>query len=98
MRKAITAAAMAAFLISGSALGQEACAPLKEMRSYLEERFSENVGAVLVVGDDGALVIFANPETETWSLVSVGTDGTACLIGAGVGFVFPRLNKPSDPA
>ena len=41
-----------------------------------------------IVNGNGVFMIYANAETNTWSLVVFHTDGRTCMVSAGTGFEF----------
>lgn len=68
----------------GAANAQAAmCKPFPELRAILSERYQEHQSAFGLVGSEQIFVLFQSDRGKTWTLVSVGTSGIACMIGAG---------------
>lgn len=68
------------------------CYPLETIQEVLGEKFGQ---APAYIGNAGevAVVIFVNPETGTFTLLSAQPDGTACFAAKGDRW---RALKPVD--
>lgn len=62
---------------------QLACGQFTEMRAKLKSDFNETEVGTGVITDKVILVIYASPNGETWTALSVGADGSACFLSAG---------------
>ena len=72
------------------------CGPYKEMKKTLEEQFQEfEVGSGLT-GEQSALALFATEQGETWTIISRGTDGSACVVSTGKYWSQRRLPVPGE--
>lgn len=66
-----------------SALSSTSCAPLKEALASLSEVWGEepaDAGAALNI----KILRVVNPQTGSFSVLAVNSDGVACLIDAGM--------------
>lgn len=76
--------ATVSFYKTTTAHAQAMCAKYKELQAaLLENEHEQPTGAGVTGGGKVAMTLFASPKGETWTLVAVGTDGVACIIGAG---------------
>lgn len=64
-----------------------ACLPVASLNAALQTKYREQPAAEGIASNGAArLVIWANPDTGTWTAAVVGTSGTACLVGSGEGW------------
>lgn len=84
-------AILAAICIPFSAYGQPQCAPRTEQLSYLKEKYGESPVATGTSGRSGLLIVTANKDTGTWSILFQSGNGPACFRGSGDGW---RTLKP----
>ena len=97
--------ALFAILASSPALAQTPavgpCGPYPAIGAALTDTFGE-VPVVLGIATDKTHVVewWANEDTGTWSILMHGSDGGACLVGSGDGFVeAPKNGEPlGDPS
>jgi hypothetical protein len=84
---------LAAFLLATPAMAQEqvSCFPVPDLAKVLADKHAE-LPAVEGVATDGKmrLVLFANPETGTWTAVTIRPNGLGCLEMSGNGFELAR--------
>lgn len=78
--------AIMATIAAPPALAQGNCAPFAAIRDGLAETWSESVSVTGLASEGSALVIFASPETGTWTAVIVAPDGTGCVVASGSAF------------
>ncbi len=72
------------FYKTTAAHAETMCAKYKELQAaLLEHEHEQPTGAGITGGGKVAMTLFASPKGETWTLVAVGVDGVACIIGAG---------------
>lgn len=69
------------------------CKPLKEWRAGLETRYGETP-VIAAMAQSRPVLILANPETGTWTMLAVYPD-RACMVGAGGRF---QVIAQGDPA
>ena len=73
---------------------RQECAPIGEMMATVMIDYGETglfTGNSMVFGLDGTpyrggVMFFVNQDTGTWSLMTVYSDGTACLTALGIDF------------
>jgi hypothetical protein len=56
------------------------------MAELLTDRYGEVAHSEGLTGDGAIMQLWANPETGSWSIVTIEPDGTACLRAAGGAF------------
>lgn len=89
------------FLFAKPARGQVPipCAPVSEMLASITGlKYGEkpqNSGTVKTGGRLTIILIYANPETGTWSIIALPTPGMACLMWSGSDW---RRAPVGDPA
>lgn len=80
---------LAAALLAAPAVAEApaTCFPLAVVSSALAKGHGErpSAGGVLS-GGKGTLLVWANPDTGTWTAAVVTTTGVACVIGSGEGW------------
>lgn len=74
-------------LSATSAYAQDNCYSIEKITEVLFENFQEQPRTALTFAEPGGLMVFINPVTETWTLVTVNPNGIACAIGGGIGFL-----------
>ncbi len=97
----MTRLALILALIAAPAVAQEqvTCFPLPTLVKALADKHAEQP-AVEGVATDGKmrLVLFANPDTGTWTAVTVRPNGFGCLEMAGSGFEMARPKPQGQPS
>ena len=85
--KKIVSIGLLVLLSYSTALAQTApqCAPLKDVVSFLSDEYGETLRSRGVAGSD-MLIIFTNPDTGTFSALTMTPDGVACLRVSGEGW------------
>ena len=91
------------FLAPAAHAQPQPCAPFEPLAKTLADRYGETQqsgGMAEAAGQPNALMlVFANEDTGTWSLLRVTPDGTACLIASGQDWQDWQTDaKPGDPA
>jgi len=88
LRSALAALAVSVSLVvpgcvaPAAAQGGPFCAPVKKVFSHLE-KMGEEFSSGGQVDDNRIVVVMATPDGSSWSMVSIDTNGVACLIAAG---------------
>ncbi len=74
-----------------------ACYQWETARKALEEKYHETIVGSGIINDKTVVIVFASPDGETFTLLSVGADGLACKIldGGGWNFDTPKVGEPS---
>ena len=82
-------------LSAGPALAQGNCAPRDTLGQALVQSYGE--GPVLMgITTTGAILEFwANPETGSWTVITIMPDGTACIRAAGDNFEAMPVGAPA---
>ena len=94
---AIGLTALAAVAAVAAACAQDqprqiACLPLPALTERLLAKYGEQPAAEGITGNGAArLVIWANPNTGTWTAAVVVPAGTACLVGSGEGWEVAKV-------
>ena len=82
-------AAILAALLAAPAAAQEVCGPTWQVRGDLRGLPWQEAPLIALVPDgatDGArLELWVNLDTETWTMIAVGSQGVACVITYGDG-------------
>ena len=86
--------ALIAALVATPVAAQENCAPWEEVTQRLRMAYGE-VPQVGGVAAGSMLAWFANPQTGSWTVVGIGSDGIACVLAAGTGY---KVFVQGDPA
>jgi len=78
-------------LTAGPALGQPnlaRCLPRAEMYAQLTDTYGETMAGIGLFGPSKnasvAVMLWTNPETGTWTLLTTGPAGLACYMASGV--------------
>jgi hypothetical protein len=80
-RAALLAAAM---LTAPPALAQKPpCGPFEDMRANLKKDRHETILQTGLVDERTLIVVFAAPNGETWTILSVDSSGFACAVAGG---------------
>lgn len=91
-----------ALLCASAAHAQQQCAPAGAMIAKLEGQFGETRRTGGTVGTEVAtdlMVIYANDETGSWTLLRLNANGTACMISSGMNWMDLSPTEPEgDPA
>lgn len=86
--------ALCSLLIGSPALAQQ-CAGFADVSAHLAEKYGEAVAVRGLDAAGNAIVMFANPDTGTWTAFIVTPDGNACRVADGVAFEY---HKPKPNA
>lgn len=87
---------LALIAMTTPALAQTPCLPtLDAYAAALSDRYGESVQAVGTMGDGAPLLMFANPETGSWTIIVQAPDGRYCSPASGQNYT---AVKPGDPA
>jgi len=81
----LTAISLIVFMRPGyaQASGAAQCAPLASVMAQLSDQWKEvPVGRGLAAGGCSVLMLFADPEGVTWTILVVRPDGEACLLAS----------------
>lgn len=68
------------------AMAQDRCATFPQVMQFLDGQYGEEPIARGLSNQGVMLVVFANRSSETYTIVAVGADGTACMVDDGEGF------------
>lgn len=79
----ILIAIILSLLSIGVALAQSVCVDHETIVASLGERYSETRQNAGLLNENMALEVYSNPETGTWTVLTVTTEGIACLVAAG---------------
>lgn len=74
------------FLLIGSPAIAQDCGGFADVTAYLSEEYGETVAVRGLDAAGNAIVMFANPDTGTWTAFVVTPDGNACRVADGVAF------------
>ena len=80
--KLLVSTALAALLACPAFAQVRNCAPRADVIERLEERYGETVQGV-GLARQGAVEIFANTETGSWTITLTHPSGITCLVAAG---------------
>ncbi len=99
----VATGALAAFLLfaAKSAPAQEAaCAPASEVIAQISgDKYREKPAFTATLsGSRLPIVVYANPETGTWTVLRLHPPGMACIVGAGRDFKAAPAEAPGEPA
>lgn len=83
------------FLLIGSPALAQQCAGFADVTAFLAEKYGEAVAVRGLDAAGNAIVMFANPDTGTWTAFIVTPDGNACRVADGVAFEY---HKPKPNA
>lgn len=85
---------MALWPMSAFAAGRQ-CGETVKMRALLDAKYGEHpVG--MGVTDKGAIEVWVNPDTGTWTAMASDGKGTSCLLSSGQGWVTYGAAVPGD--
>jgi hypothetical protein len=81
----LPAAVSAAFLFVAPAVAQTACGPLEAALEVFRARHGEVPSVTMRDAGGRRLILLANPETRSWSLLVLpaGSEAIACLVAKG---------------
>ena len=98
MARSRLAAILSIALLPAAAPAQpRACGPHDQLRSSLDERHGEARRAAGLTADGQAMMeLYAAPESGSWTILVVLTDGRACLLAAGSAFQALAPPAPGD--
>lgn len=67
------------------------CGPLDQVVEGLSTGWKETPVGRGMQGGDLIVMVFADPDGDTWTIIGVGSDGIACLLASGTAWeVLPR--------
>ena len=81
LRPVLCAALMAVFFVS-PAFGQS-CGNFQAAHNNLAEKYGEAPVGEGLTHDGAALRVYANPETGTWTVLTIHPNGVACVRASG---------------
>lgn len=75
------------------------CRPIIELLAYITgpqygETLQERAMGTFL-GRPALILFFANPKTETWSMIAVPASGVGCALGAGQGWKREPVGNPA---
>lgn len=59
------------------------CGEYGQLRSFLNDQFGEKPASAGLADDGTIMQVFASLSAGTWTMVSIGTDGVACVLATG---------------
>ena len=71
-----------------------ACGDRAKIANWLKQKHGET-HQVTLIQSDHLVEIWANNETQTWSVLVTRTNGNACLRDSGRGILVSRTPKPA---
>lgn len=74
------------------------CGPAASILAQLAQNHGEEIAFRGLAGNGTMALVFANPETGSWTWLVVRPDGVACLALAGEGFEALKFSKPGEPS
>jgi len=74
------------------------CMPLIELRGRLAQEYHETEVAGGLAKNGPAIVVFASPDGETWTIVGVQPNGMACFLSVGEGWYTGGDKAPEGDA
>ena len=83
MKRLFMVAAALAFSATAS-LAQENCGPAATMEEHFLENFGERKVYSLLTPEGAQIVLLANDQTQTWTIVVVNGP-VGCIVAAGMG-------------
>lgn len=95
---AFTAAAIGALTYTEVFAQDIPCGEFLPMKKNIEERLHQFEVGGGMVNENVLMVVFASEDGEMWTLLSVGSDGSACVISAGSDWFPGALPKKGEPA
>lgn len=78
---------IAAALVAASPAVAQDCIGTVDAYISLSQNYGEERILVTVLPDGRIIEVWANAETQTWSMMLTTPDGVSCGIGSGVGYV-----------
>lgn len=80
--------------------GPDTCKPYFSAVEQLANDYQEKPTKGYITDKGTMIVIFENPETETWTIVLVSPNAIACGKASGTGITdhFPEIETPGDPS
>lgn len=72
------------------------CGPYDLVVAGLAERYGENRRVAGMMGPEQLFEVYANDETGTWTAITVGQDGQACLRASGNNFSDTDAEPPAN--
>lgn len=86
------------FVIGAPAHSQETpqspCAPTAKIEAMLKEKYGESVAQVGILEGDVPVVIYANPQTQTFTITVRRGNGVSCFMGGGSSWTAVEQDKP----
>ena len=86
------------FVIGTPAHSQETpqtpCGPTAKVESVLKEKYGETVSQVGILEGDVPVVIYANPQTQTFTITVRRGNGVSCFMGGGSSWTAVEQDKP----
>lgn len=73
------------------------CGPYDQVRNLLAERFDERPTSSGLADDGTVMQVFASAGAESWTALSVGRDGIACVVATGRAWQQEALSRQGEP-
>ena len=70
------------------------CGPTQEVIDTMKRKYVETPAVAAVVGTGTPVLIFANPTTKTFSVMTEQPGGTLCMQSSGQSWTY--VNQPKD--
>lgn len=89
---------LALLLTSASAAYAEEpvpCADAQQLVLRLDREFGEKPAAGGLTDSGPAMRVYANPETRSWTMLIIDSEGTACIAAFGDGWVAAPAGTPA---
>ena len=82
-------------MLPAAAHAQADCRSAPEMAEFLAAGYGETPVASGLTMDGSLLVVFSNPETGSWTVVTVDPSGLACMRSGGGEFTVIPQGEPT---
>ncbi len=84
-------------LLASPIAAQPSCAPFSTIDGHLSEKYGETVQATGAINGGVAMLVYANTQTGSWTVVIVQPNGLACMRAAGADYAYPAMPS-GEPA
>lgn len=96
MRDILITAVVAVLAVASPAMAQPQCAPAQAVAAKLLQGYGERPAVELYSARGHVIVVYANAETHTWTVVIHRPDGQACVDDDGEGYAILPEPAGSD--
>src|SRR5688500_11916172 len=100
MRLVLAALISALVTLPAFAQQQKQCPIYMDLKTALLKDFNELPSGSGIAGQGkSAVIVFASPAGETWTMAIIGPDGRACIIASGEGWmevIPPKAPVPGE--